>query len=504
MKYLIIFLLVLVGGFSFVVLKPEITSKNNIYSASENKSKLIFTTASDLSGNEYSNILKSSDYMELPEKFNISGKSTAKIEYSNNFIIYLDRLNKNVASINRSNNTFKDYNLDDIIGKESMFIDLFVDESAEKLYIVGYNTLNDNYTMYRTTLSLDKTQLIDKIGDFSISFLRFGVIDGGKKFIFFAPMESLYDNESILITDSEFNVLHKTIKLPNIVKSQNLLISESVKFVGSKVYYNPVLTDDIYEIDINGKMTKIFNGYIDGDEMKSLKEIEKTKPLAANDVNFYTNSTKIHNFYVTKDYIYIIKNQIGSFLTIYERKTGRSVMVKLAIKLTNLDAPFDLVFDNFNTIHDNLLITFLSGNQTKETIDNYKSFPKNDVDNIYQALKKSYSKNVYHIYSYNFDQLYLFAEKTNKKSNGKLDIDGFSVFPSLATDKIRISTNNDHSYKFYQIISNTGKTVVSNKLESSVSENINEIDVSTIPSGQYYIQLISGNNKSKPKVFIKY
>jgi hypothetical protein len=406
----------------------------------------------------------------------------------NNKIIILDEKSKNINLYDNINNTLTKISLSNQIKSSRVSIIHNFDDINNIYYFASYDEDKNKNVMF--SVDIEKLNPIPvKLGIVPFFFTSFGVLNSGQNFVFFSPMQVYEDKESILITDNSFKITAKCFKLPQIVKNQNLLTSNSFKVIDNKIYLNPVLSDDILEISSEGIQKTIFKGY--SQETFLTKQLK----IPNNDLNFYIKNDKINYFFISDKYFYlsnIYENK--EYLTIYERKTGRAV--KFAInsnRLTNLgDVSFDILAQKIHSTHKDQLISFIPLQLLTKTINSYKSFNPNFK--IQDNLSKNLDRNVLHIFNYNFEHLIQF-KNTESASLIKL-----MIYPSVVQDIINIKISQNENNKIrYALHNNLGLEVMKGDLNVSDTK----LDISTLSSGIYYIKCTDGKKYLETKQFIK-
>jgi ELWxxDGT repeat protein len=83
--------------------------------------------------------------------------------------------------------------------------------------------------------------------------------------------------------------------------------------------------------------------------------------------------------------------------------------------------------------------------------------------------------------------------------NGKLIV----VYPNPVKDKLVVVANNALSSAVIKVTDQSGKIILTQRLENVQAGTMNTINVSTLSSGVYYLQVISNDNKQTTQ-FIKY
>ena len=67
--------------------------------------------------------------------------------------------------------------------------------------------------------------------------------------------------KNIILTNDKLEIIKEFENINPVVKNYNSLASNQIKMFEDKIYYNPVLSEKIYAIDLDGNKTLIFDDY---------------------------------------------------------------------------------------------------------------------------------------------------------------------------------------------------------------------------------------------------
>jgi hypothetical protein len=380
---------------------PSSTYEVLVYSKQHNKEYRRYIDNSIVTGENYTRVLETSNYIELP---NFSTSHTdSELYFYENFIYSINKQHLELSQFEISNQISTNLNLRDYFDSSIEIILYYFDDMNGILYLAGQNAEG-------TIISkLDSNFEPVELGYVNFYFTQFFVLDNGKSFLFYSPMSAYEDEDIFIFTNLNFDIVSTFGKIDQIVKDYNVLASNLIKVFNNKIYYNPVLTDLIYEVDPSGNLNLIFEGF--NDDSNNLQKQKLVKSLNQNSYESYL-CRDIMDYFISEDFIYLyrISQDKKQFYTIYERNSGKSIILQSKIRLTKLDAPFNLIFDRISGIEKDYIYSIRNNNIYSQIL--YNLTINNSEVKIYDGLEKILKANApaIHKYSYDFDFIYSLGE----------------------------------------------------------------------------------------------
>jgi hypothetical protein len=355
---------------------------------------------SDLNVEAYSKVLKHSELILLP--YFQARQPRGKVHVSDDFYISIDVDLAIISIYDIKNQQTKNIYLKEI------FPEINTNTHYDAVPEVGlvYVALRKEHST--EVVRIDAKGVHTSLGSVDYTVTALFSIEEGSKFILYAPYAVWADKESIIVADSELNEIKRFEKLPDFLKPCSSVDFYNIKYANNKLYFNPVLTDEIFEMDLDGNKKLIFAGFYQKDGgIKTIEELEK--------LTYFTDAPWAYqpfmDFEVTDRYIYLTHTPYGKKnYTVYERATGKSVHYARAFIKEPPADEFKLIFDFICGANDDMLYSIHSGRDFKSWQNS--TVKKNPNNEIHKTLMMSAATDSPFIHQYSFDFAELYSNAT--------------------------------------------------------------------------------------------
>lgn len=345
------------------------------------------------------------------------------------------------------------------------------------------------------------------------SFLSFEPSVDGKKFLFFCPSQALQNKPTIRLTDFDFQLIKELFPLPRLVGESGFLSANHFKSFENKVFFNPPLTNDIFEIGFDGEVSGILSGIPVQEKLVDLVLDARGDPFYFQDPAKLTQLRErkyFTDFLVNDSYVLLKGFQNGKYLsTLIERKSGRVLIHQNGTPLADFGPSFKFVFQPpRSTSKDRRFFFWLTRDQYQSVLKEVsKNQAETDISNLPEIDQNIGT--VIGAFEYGFDEMFNKSDLNvqNYTENGSNKEEGFvieevhfSVFPNPARDHISVSFSiNDDvessslALKMYDL---TGRIVKAKDIQvGKMGLHTTTVEISGVSEGTYLCVLTDKNGK---------
>ena len=252
--------------------------------------------------------------------------------------------------------------------------------------------------------------------------------------------------------------------------------------------YVPVYYNVSGEKEINGKLCKI---------------IEKKD---------YHNNLKYNEYwYQDSSKVFFYNEWLDTFLLLFDfsAKVNDTLNIGINYAFIENDTPYvkiiidSILYESYcdtilktwyvNTLNNDLKYTF--DNKVIETIGFLNYFhPRYGLDESAEGNLRCFSNSEVSCNFFSFD-CDAFVESLNTDQTYLLNI--FQIYPNPSSTKINVELSKENNVSKWNMFDIQG-----NKILSGTRENIKKIDISTLKSGLYYLQVIDNKGRSVVGKFV--
>ncbi len=346
-----------------------------------------------------------------------------------------------------------------------------------------------------------------------IHFLSFNYSPTEEKFIFYSPMQVLESDQpvesSIIITNSKMKILHNIFPINPSFLSKVPISRQSFKTLGSRTFFNPPFSSEIYELFYNGTYKKIFDLYPrDKDEIKNnvlnIPSIDKNM----NQQNSFSlnESQPIADYLVGKNELIIEKYINGiRYNLIIEKGTGRCIIISPKVALNNFGQGFRFAFKAPKYVSESKFIAYISNKECYEIKNAFISSGTSIPDYLENATKNQCGLIMDH--SYNFNYIYdhskddirpLFADFNYSSqlndANNQLLFQQVKLFPNPASETINIQfkhLSSPETIISLSLLDVWGNTLMQQKVAGQDGLFRAEFNLQELIPGNYFISIYS-------------
>jgi len=457
-----------------------------------------------------SNLYKSIELITFQESESLSSGDARNLTsiVSSDFIIHYNKINNKVGFFNQKGKLKSEFEVLDIV-KGDPSVQIFYDNHLKVLFFASPNSgLIIGY-------SLNGELIIREEVD--IHFSHFISLGQEKKFVFFSPMNVYKDSKCIIVTDNDFNVQAQFYELPDILRYCNNLSPRNLKLYNGKLYLNPVLSDIIYEVSLDGEFREVFSLNDLGLEQSVFSKQIPSSNLCEN--GYAKNPYQympINDFSITEDYLVINHNLNERYYhTVYNFETNQSVTHQSAVFVEGYGDYFQFAFEYPEFSDSEYLYRFREKQSYEEIIGHVQRENSSALFDSRIPLKLSSNLALFK-FGYDFDEIFNSAHSfpSDIQENHSNDFATVTLYPNPTQGSlnVRFRCPNDDSRLSARIFNYNGQMVMDVfSLESLKSNNIlniendfcqlSEIDVRRLEKGMYFFQLIAMKGGQESTVY---